>query len=192
MPYREAPRPEEEILQTFEVRVAKGADAIGVLVAVSCIFAVAWVVSLVSGAPPAIEPWVWTFPIAAVVIALPAVWLWRRRRRNLHLVRVHDRVRLVVRGEVEVTFPLTASGSQVAMPIKGVPVHHVYMKLVDADGRAIFFQEIRGAAHGPLPGWFTEIDRTPAAAYEVGHVGQIAVLRARVEEINGKDPADVT
>jgi hypothetical protein len=191
MAYREAASPAEETLEVFEVRTAKGATATGVLLGTAIVFGVAYGVSLFAGAPPAIEPYVWTFALVAVASALPALWLWRRRRRQLRLVRAGTTVKLVVPREVEVTFPLALSGTQVTVTMRGVPVHHVYLKLVDARGRAILFEEVRGAIHGALSDWFATIDPAPAAAYEVGHKGQAAILRARVEEVNAKD-ADVT
>jgi hypothetical protein len=183
--YREPASPTPEILASFTVSTLKGGETVGCLGAVVIIFLVTFVVSLVAGAPPEIEPWIWTFPVAAGVFALPTAWIWYGRRRRLEIVRAGDVVRLLVAGGPTLTFPLTVSGNQSAFHVRGVPMHHVYLKLVDGAGHAVLVREIRGAIHGSEDDWLVTIDsNTPAAGYEVGRLGDAARIRKQVESLN--------
>jgi hypothetical protein len=120
-----------------------------------------------------------------VVFTVPTVWLWRKRKRKMFVVREGETLKLVVEGEVEITFPLVLSGSQFTESMRGVPIHHVFLKLVGNEGRGVVMQEIRGAIYGPQPDWFTEVDKTaPAVAFDVSSHGQIARMRADVERLN--------
>lgn len=187
MAYREPAGPKEEVLETLSISTTKGGGTLGFLIAMSLMFLVVLGVSVFAGAPPEIEPWIWTFPVGAVLFAIPAAWLWQKRKRTLQFVRAGEKRKLVVPGMVELTFPLALSGSQMTVHLRGVPMYHVYLKLRDEQGRAIFFQEIRGAIHGAQPGWFEKIDATPsmpAASFDVNAKGDIARIRSRVEEIN--------
>lgn len=182
--YRDPPTPREEILETYAVSTFKGGEVVGLLGALSLVFLVALVVSLVAGAPPEIEPWVWTFPVAAGVIAIPTAYLWQRRRRTLTIVRVGEAVHLGASGGVRLAFPLAMSGNQITIHMRGVPMHHVHLKLVDAKGNAIFLREVRGAIHGPAADWLDAIATGgQAEAYEVG-LGDAEKIRRRVEALN--------
>jgi hypothetical protein len=122
MVYRDAAAT-EETLETYDIATAKGGEAAGALLGVALIFVVAIAVSLIAGAPPELEPWLWTFPVGAFLFGAPAIWLWQKRKRKLHVVRNGARVRLVVPQAVELVFPLTVSGRQFSMSMRGVPVH---------------------------------------------------------------------
>jgi hypothetical protein len=110
-------------------------------------------------------------------------------------VRTGDRLRLVVPGEVELSFPIALSGTQLTTSVRGVPVYEAYLKAVDPLGEGIVLHETRGAVHGALTDWFSVIDKTTptrARGYDVRRAGELPRLRARIEEINRKDPHDVT
>jgi hypothetical protein len=186
MTYRESARPAREVVETFDVSTAKGAGWTGFLMAVVVICLVAWGVSVFSGTPRELEGWVWTFPVGAAVFTVPTVWLWMKRKRKMHVVRDGEALKLIVEGEVELTFPLTISGSQFTEHMRGVPIHHVSLKLVSAgDGRGVVLREVRGAIHGPQPSWLTEVDTvTPAIAYDVTKHGQAALMRFQIEQLN--------
>ena len=183
--YRDSAKPASEILETYDVSTSKGGEALGCLGAIVILFLVALGVSVFMGTPRELEGWVWTFPVGAVVFALPTVWLWQKRKRKMHVVRDGDTLKLVVDGEVDITFPLTTSGSQMTERIRGVPMYHVYLKLVGREGRGVVLHEIRGAIHGEQTGWFDVIDKSaPAAAFDVSGKGQAALIRHRVETLN--------
>jgi hypothetical protein len=185
VPYRDSAKEGLQIVDTYDVLHAKGAFANGVLLAIVIIFLVVFGVSVFGGTPRELEGWVWTFPAGAAIFAVPTIWIWLKRKRTLHLVRDGDTVKLVVNEEVELTFPLVASGAQHTEHMRGVPLYHVSLKLVGREGRGIVLREVRGAVHGPLREWFTKIDeKAPAVAYEVSRRGQAEKLRARVEELN--------
>lgn len=183
--YRQSASPEEEVLETFDISTTKGGNLLGFLGAMSLAFLVALGVSVFIGAPPEIEPWIWTFPVGAALFAVPATWLWRKRKRTLKVVRVGDKKKLVVSGMVELTFPLSVSGTQIVMRMNGVPIYHVYLKLLDAQKQGLFFQEVRGAIHGEVPNWLDGIDRSAAAtSFDVSRKNDIVRIRSLVEEIN--------
>jgi hypothetical protein len=185
MAYRDAARSPVEVVESFGVSTKKGAALTGILLAVALIFGVLFGVTVAAGAPPEIEKIAWTFPVGMLLFAVPTVWLWQTRKRTLQIVRVGDKVQLVVPGFSELTFPLALSGNTAVMRMNGIPIHHVYLKLVDGEGRGLLIEEVRGAIHGGLPEWFDAIDRTTRAdAYEVRRIGDAARLRSRVEELN--------
>lgn len=191
MTYRDSAKPAPKIVESFDIATAQGATATGILLAMVIIFLVAWGVSIFGGTPRELEGWVWTFPVGAALFTVPTVWIWHRRKRKLHVVRDGDDVKLVVDGEVELTFPLTLSGMQYTEHMRGVPIYHVTLKLVGKEDRGIVFRETRGAIHGPLSDWFEEVDKTtPAVAYEVTSGGQVAKIRWRVDGLNRHPDVD--
>ena len=193
MPYRDATGPTEETLDSFQILTSGGANWTGILAGLSLVAAVAWLTSIITEVPAEIVPWVWTFPTLTFAFAAPALALWHRRKRELRILRIGGRIRLVIPGESELTFPLALSGTQLTMSMRGVPIHEAYLKAVDPNGEGLLLHETRGAAHGALPDWFSALDKaSPARAYDVRRVGDLPRLRARIEEINRKDPRDVT
>jgi len=185
MAYREGVADQEQSLLTLDVYTSKGGTTVGILLAISIIFLVMLGVSVFAGAPPEIEPYVWTFGVGAGVFAVPGVIVWMKRKRKLHVVRDRRSTRLVVPNETELTFPLTASGSQYTEHMRGVPIYHVYLKLIDVEGRGILFKETRGAIHGPVRDWFATVDQTVrATSYDVSSAGDAARIRDFVADTN--------
>ena len=186
MAYRDAPPVQVEVLETFPVGIKKGAGLVGFLFAMAIVCGVAYAVTVFAGAPPGIENITWIFPVGMVVFAAPAIWINRGRRRELRVVRVRDVLKLVVPGAVELTFPLTLSGRTVVLRLNGVPMHYVYLKLIDRTGRALLLEEVRGALYGPVPDWFTAMDATPATAYDVRKLDDVKRLRTSIEAHNAR------
>lgn len=185
MTYRDSAKPAPEVLETWDVSTSKGGEAMGCLGAMVILFLVALGVSVFAGTPRELEGWVWTFPVGAALFAIPTVWLWKTRKRKMHVVRDGEALKLVVDGEVDITFPLTASGSQMTERIRGVPMYHVFLKLVGREGRGVVLHEVRGAIHGEQRDWFDVVDKTaPAVAFDVSGKGQAALIRYRVETLN--------
>jgi hypothetical protein len=185
MAYREGVLDREEALLTLDVYTSKGGTTVGLLMAMSIVFLVMLGVSVFAGAPPEIEPYIWTFGVGAVAFAIPSVIVWIKRKRVMRVVRDRRGVRLVVPGETELTFPLTATGSQYTEHMRGVPIYHVFLKLVDGDGRGIVFKETRGAIHGPQRQWFEKVDQTArATSYDVSSAGDAARIRDFVADTN--------
>lgn len=186
MGYRDNASPAEEVIETFSVSTAKGAALLGCLLAGALFCAVAWVVSVFVGTPAELEGREWSFGVGLVVFAAPALWLRQKRKRTLSFVRTGDTVRLVVPGVVELTFPLSLSGSQAALRINGATMHHVHLKLVDSAGRGVFLKEVRGAAYGAQKDWFDTVDRTAAAeSFDIDRRDDASRIRQRVEALNG-------
>jgi hypothetical protein len=175
-----------ETLDSFPVSTRRGHALVVFLGVVGCIALVVWGVNTFAGAPDAIMKWTWpSFGIGLAALALAFV-RHRARRRQLRISKVGDRYYLNVFGErVDLEFPLTMSGDQVENRINGMPMYEVWLKLVAGTGRGIFLVETRGTIHGPQHGWLAGID--PAGTcerFEAGKVGQLAKLRAVVDDIN--------
>ncbi|MEZ4263197.1 MAG: hypothetical protein R3B36_29180 [Polyangiaceae bacterium] len=187
MAYRDRPAADEQVLDTFDVAMERGGQTMALLFSGAMVFGVAFAVAVLTDVPPAIAPWVWTFPVGAVVFGAPAVVMWSRRRRKLQIVRLGADVKLRVPGQLELTFPLRVSGTQMTTRIGAGPVHHVYLKLADRHGRAIVLQEIRGAAYGAVDDWLSKTEREPPAeSYELSGAGDAVRIRAKVEALNAE------
>jgi hypothetical protein len=184
--YRDPATPHEEVLATYAVSTLKGGEAVGCLGGIVIVFLVTFVVSLVAGAPPEVEPWVWTFPVAAFLFGVPAGWLWHRRRRTLTVFRRGGAIHVsVTGGGPTLALPVVLSGSQTTLHMRGVPLHHVYLKLVDPNRRGLLLREVRGAIHGAESNWLGAIDsESPAEGYEVSSAGDAARIRAQIETLN--------
>jgi hypothetical protein len=187
MPYRDASAPPEEILERIGILTKEGAGLVGFLGAFALIALVALGVSVFGGMPPGLRPWLWTMPAAAVLFGAPAVLLHRSRRRELQVLRIGSSVRLVVPGATALELPVFLSGNQVAIEMNGVTMHHFFLKLVDGRGTGLLFKEVRGMIHGPIQGWFANVDGTAvAASYEVRSKGDLVRIRALVESYNAE------
>lgn len=184
--YRDPATPREETIAVYAVSTLEGGEVVGCLGGVVIVFLVAFVVSLVAGAPPEIERWVWTFPVAAFLFGVPTGWLWHRRRRRLTIARQGVAIRVSVSGGgPTLTLPVVLSGSQTTLHMRGVPIHHVYLKLVDQNRQGIFLREVRGAIHGAETDWLNALDSdSPADGYEVASAGDAARIRAQIETLN--------
>ena len=155
--------------------------------ALSLICLVAYVVTIFAGAPPEIEAWKWTMPAGAAAFALPAYLLHRSRRRRLRITRHGDAIKLAVpEAALELDFPLECRGTQFIMRVNRVPMHEVFLQLVDGKRRGVVLHETRGAIHGPERNWFKEtLDRTvPSQQFDVSGAGTLAEVRDWVERLN--------
>jgi hypothetical protein len=194
MPYREAAAgPEEEILDSFELLTSAGELRTGIFGGLAVFFAVGWVISLVTKLPLGGVPGVFIFSIVMAAFTVVAVVSSQRRKRELRIVRTGDRIRLVVGGDVDLVFPLALSGRQWTTSMRFGSILEASLKAVDPQGGSIVVHETRGAIQNKLHEWFTKLDDAPTGrAYDVRSPDELPRLRARIEEINGKDPRDVT
>jgi len=174
----------------YEIPVVtrRGHALVVTLGVVACILLVCAGVTIFMGAPPEIEGWKWPMTGGGAVALVGAFALHRTRRRVLRITRTDDgKHQLVIeREQIHLTFPLGVSGDQMTNHVNGIPMYEVFLKLVDANQRGgVFFVETRGAIHGSQPDWLKGVDRTVSCErFEAGKVGQLAELRAIVEEIN--------
>ena len=192
--YRENAAPAAETVREFPISTRRGHGLVVALGVVAILLVVAAGVSIFAGAPPPLEPWTWPMAAGGIVALVAAVVVHRGRRRTMAIVRTGDLHHLVVEAEnVRIEFPLAVTGDQMTTSIRGIPMYHVWLKLVDASGQAgVFLEEVRGAIHGPQRDWLTGIDRTVACdRFESGRVGMLAELRAAVEAINTRQRGPV-
>jgi len=170
------------------VATRRGFALVVTLGVIACIVLVCAGVTIFMGAPPEIEGWKWPMTIVGIVALVATFALHRRRRRLLRITRTDDgKHQLVIEGEqIHLTFPLGISGDQMTNHANGIPLYEVFLKLVDANQRSgVFFIETRGTIHGPQHGWLTGVDPSVSCArFDAGKVGQLAELRAIIEEIN--------
>lgn len=184
MPYRDAEPAVDEVVESYDVSISKGGEVMALFGALSGCCLVALAISVFVGTPPGMARWVWTLPCAAGILAVPAIALFRHRRRKLLIVRTGRRLRLVV-GTTELQFPLQLSGDQLVWHTHGLPMHHLHLKLVDADGRGILLTEVRGAAHGAQDEWFTAVaPSTPVPSFGMSGLGDAVKVRDRVSALN--------
>jgi hypothetical protein len=179
------PAPGVETLHELPLNTAKGGGLVGFLLAMAIICGVVLGVSVVRGAPPGVEAWLWTMPVGAAVFGALAFAVNRTRRRTLRIVKQERVRRLVVDGMVELTFPLRVRGDQTTVHMRGVPMHHVYLQLIDVAGRAVSFHEVRGAIHGARRGWPDNgLDPSrPGPELDAKTFADLPNLKAWVEEI---------
>jgi hypothetical protein len=158
--YRTDPKATSE-LYALSISTSKGGNLVGLLLGVSILFAVAYLVTIFAGAPPGVEGFTWTMPVGAILFAVPAYLVQRKRRRKLSIIKRGEGLRLLVADAgVELEFPLECRGTQFTTRLNNLPIHEVFLQLVDRNRRAITLHTTRGAAHGPQDDWaLPAIDR---------------------------------
>jgi hypothetical protein len=153
-----------EVLERYEIVATKGAELTGILAA--C--ALAALVAL--------------FIVLVAVFGALAARSWKSRKRPLLVMRFGSVMKLVVPASLELTFPLTMTGSQTHFHSRGAALTHLYLKLVDARGNALLLGTQRGDGLPPEPHWPDALDATtPAASYELA---AIVALRADLARLN--------
>jgi hypothetical protein len=173
------------ILETFNVSSTMHKQRMVLCGVLSLSFLVAYAVCWLVFPQGALGSWMPAFLVLAGVFAVPTLWLWNAGRRKMLIVRSGTTTRLIVEGELEITFPLVASGSQWTQRGEGAaPLHRVYLKLIGADGTGVLLEETRGLLDGPQPDWFTTIDPTVCIAYDLAGPGWAKAILNRVERLN--------
>lgn len=185
--YRENAIPTSATLHEFPVSTRRGHALVVTATVIAVILLCMAGVTIVMGAPPAIEGWKWPMTVAGGVALVGALVLHRLRRRVLAIVRTGDHVHLVIEREhVRLEFPLGVSGDQMTNKVNRIPIYEVWLKLLEPNReRGIVLTETRGAIHGPQAGWLTGTDANGVCErFEAGRLGMLAELRAAVEAIN--------
>jgi hypothetical protein len=180
--YRDNAAPPTEQLATIPVSTNRG-DRNRVVIALVVLAGALWLPALLT---MSLARLALPMAIAGVLVACAAVAIQRRRRRRLVITRAGDRHQLVVVDEnIELEFPLTLAGDQTTRGVRGIFVHVVRLRLVDARQRAIVVTELR---EDPQAGWRDDrdLDAEGAVAFLAGRVGACAELRGRVMAINAR------
>jgi hypothetical protein len=176
--YRENAAPPEEELHSLLVRTARGRNPVGLTATLSIMALLALI--LAWGDLGRLAKLV----LAAATLGFAALaWLFHTRRaRRLAIVRRGEAVHLVIpAANVELEFPLITRTRQHEVRIKGIPMYHVFLQLIDVHQRAIVLHETRGALHGEQPGWGSDMaapDGCPI--FDVSGAGTLAKLRSWV------------
>jgi len=183
-----------ETLHRVDVRTARGRGAFAWFVALGImfiIFGAAGVMASVGEKPVDGAQYVYGVSIpASIVLVTLAVWIHKRRRRTLRIVRADDgrEHRLLVDGStIDLELPLVVSLSQRIGYAGNVEQYHVYLHLTGAKGGEVLFHELRGKLQGRVTDGLTD-EAPPSIAlkeleFDVA-VDLASDLRRRVQRFN--------